>query len=411
MKIFSSKTSKQTLLLFGSQILMVIIGFGIKAIQTKYLGPEGYGVYAFFGSFTVFTALFFRFGFFSSLQVLLAENVNPTTEREFFGLGFLINLVVGVLYAIFIFIFSFFIDSIFSTEIGDILRLVSPLTIILPTRSLISAMSIGSNKIHILPIYDNLSKFFFVIVLLLFAYSGTLNVFITIVFNLITLLFSFFVIYRQFQPLFTNLRVNLSKLWEKTKGFGFNFYLGSTANQSTFKLDELVITFFHGTTANGFYSLANVIGSPMVMGSQALSNSLFKEFTHKNKIPAKVFIYNTAWLVVSIIGLYFLAEWVVDSLFGLEFNLVSKYAIGLSVAFFFQGLYQPFNFLSAKSQGKAVRNVALIEAFINLAGNLLLIPILGVAGAIYTSILAKFIHFMGKLYYYKKYLQKQSING
>lgn len=390
---------------------MVIIGFGIKAIQTKYLGPEGYGVYAFFGSFTVFTALFFRFGFFSSLQVLLAENVNPTTEREFFGLGFLINLVVGVLYAIFIFIFSFFIDSIFSTEIGDILRLVSPLTIILPTRSLISAMSIGSNKIHILPIYDNLSKFFFVIVLLLFAYSGTLNVFITIVFNLITLLFSFFVIYRQFQPLFTNLRVNLSKLWEKTKGFGFNFYLGSTANQSTFKLDELVITFFHGTTANGFYSLANVIGSPMVMGSQALSNSLFKEFTHKNKIPAKVFIYNTAWLVVSIIGLYFLAEWVVDSLFGLEFNLVSKYAIGLSVAFFFQGLYQPFNFLSAKSQGKAVRNVALIEAFINLAGNLLLIPILGVAGAIYTSILAKFIHFMGKLYYYKKYLQKQSING
>jgi O-antigen/teichoic acid export membrane protein len=102
----------------------------------------------------------------------------------------------------------------------------------------------------------------------------------------------------------------------------------------------------------------------------------------------------------------FFSKWIVETLFGAEFQDVSTYVIGLSIAFFFQGLYQPFNFLSAKSQGKAVRNVAVTESIINLIGNFALIPIMGVNGAIATSIFAKFIHFVGKVYYYRLYLKK-----
>tara|TARA_R110002050_G_scaffold204327_1_gene339558 strand:+ start:46528 stop:47694 length:1167 start_codon:yes stop_codon:yes gene_type:complete len=384
---------------------MVAIGFGIKTLQTNVLGVDLYGLYAFFGSFTAFTALFFRFGFFSSLQVLLAENKNPLLEKELFGLGFSLNLAIGIFYAFFIWVFSFFIDDLFHTQIGSILRLVAPLTIIIPSRSLISAMTVGSNKVHILPIYDNAAKVLFLIALGLFALTESLSLYNTIVFNLVTLIISFGIIYRQFEPNFNNLKSNFNLIWAKNKSYGFNFYIGSTANQSTFKLDEMAISYFINTTVNGFYSLANMITSPMVMGSQALSNSLFKDFSHQNKIPQKVFIYNTLWLITSMIILYFIASPLVVLLFGNEFTDVADYAIGLSIAFFFQGLYQPFNFLSAKSQGKAVRNVAITEAIINLAGNIILIPIYGVLGAIYTSIIAKFIHFIGKLYYYKKYLK------
>ena len=408
MNFLKSKTGKQTAILFGSQLTMVAIGFGIKTLQTNVLGADLYGLYAFFGSFTTFTVLFFRFGFFSSLQVLLAENKNPIKEQELFGLGFLINLGIGLFYAIFIWGFSFYIDQLFDTQIGAILRVISPLTLIIPTRSLISAMTVGSNKVHILPIYDNVSKVLFLIALGIFAFGNSLTVYNTIVFNLLTLLISLGIIYRQFQPSFKNLTINFQELWQKNKSYGFNFYLGSTANQSTFKLDELAISYFIGTTVNGFYSLANMIASPMIMGSQALSNSLFKRFSHQQKIPQKVFIYNTIWLISSITILYFIANWVVNLLFGNEFGDVAGYAIGISVAFFFQGLYQPFNFLNAKSQGKAVRNVPIIEAIVNLAGNIILIPIYGVMGAIYTSILAKFIHFIGKYYYYKKYLKNIS---
>jgi O-antigen/teichoic acid export membrane protein len=411
LNILNSKAGKQTLILFGSQIAMVIIGFGIKTIQTRFLGSEGYGLYAFFGSFTAFTVLFFRFGFYSSLQVLLAENKNYQKEQELFALGFILNLIIGVFYALFIWCFSFYIDSIFQTQIGDILRILSPLAIIIPTRSLISAMTIGSNRVHILPIYDNAAKVLFLLTLILFAFTDSLTVYMTVSFNLLTLLISFGIIYRQFNPQFKNISSHMRVLWKKNKEFGFNFYLGSTANQSTFKLDEIAISYFINTTVNGFYSLANVIASPMIMGSQALSNSLFKDFSHQKRIPRKVFIYNTLWLILSIAILYISADWVVTFLFSPEFKDVSTYAIGISIAFFFQGLYQPFNFLSAKSQGKAVRNVALTEASINLIGNLILIPMIGVLGAIYTSIFAKFIHLLGKIYYYNKYLKENKQHG
>lgn len=399
------------MLLFGAQLAMVGIGFGIKTIQTHFLGPEAYGLYAFFGSFTAFTALFFRFGFFSSLQVLLAENNNYQKERELFGLGMVINLFIGLSYVLFLWFFSFFIDSIFTTQIGNIIRLIAPLAIIIPTRSLLSAMSIGSNRIQVIPIFDGVSKFLFLLSLLIFASSNNINVYTTIVFNLITLLVAFGVIYRQFDPAFSNMKIHFSTLWKKNKTFGFHFYLGSTANQSTFKLDELAISYFINTTVNGFYSLANVIASPMVMGSQALSNSLFKKFSTQDKIPPKVFLYNTLWLLTSMVILYFIADYVVLFLFGTEFTDVSTYAIGLSVAFFFQGMYQPFNFLSAKSEGKAVRNVAITEALINVGGNIILLPIYGVIGAIYTSILAKFIHFIGKWFYYHKFVKENTTNG
>ncbi len=404
MSILKSKTVRQTAILFGAQLAMVGIGFGIKTIQTRFLGPEGYGLYAFFGSITGLAVLFFRLGFFSSLQVVIAETNDPQKEREYFGLGFLINLVVGILFSIFIWISSIYIDKWYPIDMGWIFRAVAPLAIILPTRALIEALSVGSNKVQIVPIYDNVSKLLFVMALIIIGFYGELNVFNAIAFNLITLIVSFWVVYRQFSPSYKNIKSNFGTLWKKVKSYGFPFYIGNTANQSTFKLDEIFISYFINTTVNGFYTLATIIASPMVMGSQALSNALFKDFSTQERIPKKVFIYNTLWLIVSITFLFFTSKWIVILFFGEEFSQVPLYITGLSIAFFFQGLYQPFNFLMAKSKGKELRNVAILEAVINLTGNIALIPILGVTGAIYTSILAKFIHFLGKWYYYNRYI-------
>lgn len=403
MKLLQSKTAKQTGILFGAQLAMVAIGFGIKTIQTRFLGPEGYGLYAFFGSVTGLAVLFFRLGLFSSLQVVIAEISDHEKEREFFGLGFAINLTVGVLFAAFIWVLSFFLDQWYPINMGWIFRAVAPLAIVLPTRALIEALSVGSNKVQIVPIYDNVAKFLFVIALLVIGFYGELTVLNAIAFNLITLIVSFWVIYRQFNPSYKNLQLNFKILWKKVKSYGFPFYIGNTANQSTFKLDELFISYFINTTVNGFYTLATIIASPMIMGSQALSNALFKDFSTQEKIPQKVFLFNTGWLIGSVIFLYFTSNWIVLLFFGEEFSEVPQYITGLSAAFFFQGLYQPFNFLMAKSKGKELRNVQVTEAVINIAGNFALIPIFGVAGAIYTSILAKLIHFLGKWYYYRKY--------
>ena len=67
-------------------------------------------------------------------------------------------------------------------------------------------------------------------------------------------------------------------------------------------------------------------------------------------------------------------------------------------------LSSPYSFLSAKSKGKEIRNIAFAEAIINISGNIILIPIYGVMGAIVASIIARFVHYAGSKYYYHKFL-------
>lgn len=406
-KHISSAAGQQTALLFGGQLVLIAIGFGIKKIQTHFLGPEQYGIYATLSAIILFLALFFRFGFFASIQVLIAESKDLHQNKQLTGLGILIATTLGIIYTALFWVISFYLEDWFDITIAHWMRTISPLLIIVPFKWLVSAVAIGSNKVQLLPIHDNVSKVLFIIALAIIGFWGELNVELAVLLNLLTLALGFGVVYRLLEPSYQNLQGTWRLVWNKTKSYGFNFFIGSTINQSTYKLDELAISYFVNTTVNGFYSLAVVITSPLVLASQSLSNSLFKRFNQSQKIPTKVFIVNTAWLVLGYLALLLLAQPVVEWFFGTEYSDVSEYAIGLGIACVFQGLYQPFNFLSAKSQGKMVRNVALVEAVINVIGNLLLIPIVGVMGAIYTSILAKGVHFLGKLYYYQKYLKAQ----
>ena len=79
-----------TAILFSSQILVLIIGLGIKTIQVRVLTTYEYGLLALFGSITSFIVLFFHYASFSSLKVILANNEDTKKEKEYFGLGVII---------------------------------------------------------------------------------------------------------------------------------------------------------------------------------------------------------------------------------------------------------------------------------------------------------------------------------
>ena len=110
-----------TLSLFSTQILVLIIGLGIKSIQTNALSPKEYGLLALFGTITSVLVLFFHYASFSSLKVLLANNKDEKKEKEFFGLGILIATILGGLFSVVIFGCSFFIDDLLGVNIGSLL--------------------------------------------------------------------------------------------------------------------------------------------------------------------------------------------------------------------------------------------------------------------------------------------------
>jgi len=396
-------TVHQIATLFGSKIGVIGLGLLIKAIQTRALTPDLYGLYAFFITLTAFTALFFRFGYFTSLKVLLANNQNVRKEKEYLGLGVLFGLLIGSGYVLFLAILSFFINDWFAIEFGSILLALSPLCIVYPLQHLLQDLSVGTNKVNKLASYDIGSKLLFLMPLSVIFLLGNLSLEQILWYNVSAATVSMVIVFISFRPRFTHLSARYKALKAKQKSYGRHYYLGNVANQSTFKIDELLVSYFINTTQLGFYSLANMICSPMVLMSQSLTNALFRDFASKTRIPRKVFVYNTLWLTLCILVLFLLSELIVSLFFDEGYSVVSKYILPLSIAYFFQGLYQPFSFLNAKSWGKAVRNVSLVESVINVAGNFTLILFYGVYGVIITSILAKLVHFLGLAYYYRQY--------
>lgn len=399
------KFIKQTFVLVISQVVVIAAGFGIKTLQTRYLGPELYGEYAFFASLTGFLVLFYRFGFFSALQLLLTEAQEEKQVKKLQAAGLVLAVLNGVAFSVSLFLFADLINSWFSTSIGNYLQLLAPLLAVIPFKHFIYAVSVGTNRTHLMAIFDGASKVLFLLALLILLEVNTFNLNYVLIFNLLSTLTLVLFIITQLELDFTQLGRSIQSILKKTKSYGFNMYLGFTANQGTYKLDEMLITFFSGTLINGFYTLASILCSPITMFSQSLSNVLFKQFHVQYKIPNKIFLINTLAAISYLIALIFLSDFIVELLFGEEYHQVSTYLIPLSFAFLFQALYQPFMFLASKGKGKTIRNIAFTEAGINLIGNLVFIPIFGVFGAIYTSIVAKAAHFILKYLAYRAYIK------
>ena len=402
-----SRTARQTVTLYASQILFIALGIVTSSLNTRILGPKDYGVLAFFGTVTGFSVLFFRFGLFSSGGLLLAQEKEESKERELIGALVLIGLGVGLSFSLFILASSFFIDQIFHTNIDHILRILSPLLIVLPFQLLIPQIGRGTNKITHLAWFNILPKGLYIIGLLILLSFSYANVVVLILLNLIATIIAIATIIYSFKPSFNNLRINLEKIWAKTKEYGIHLYWGQIADQSTYKLDGVFISYFVNTTQLGFYSLANALTSPLAMLSQSLSTSLFKGFASKERIPRRVIQLNFLWLLAGAVGLVLLGRFIVVLLFTDKFLPVVPLILPLALAAFFQGMYQPYSmFFGAQGKGKWKRNMSIVASLINVIGNVILVPAWGALGAAVASFLSRAVSYALHIQYYRRFLRE-----
>jgi len=183
--------------------------------------------------------------------------------------------------------------------------------------------------------------------------------------------------------------------------------LGQIADQSTYKLDGIFISYFVNTTQLGFYSLANALTLPLAMLSQSLSTSLFKVFASKERIPKRVIQLNFLWLLVGAAGLILLGRFIVVLLFTDKFLPVAPLILPLTLAAFFQGMYQPYSmFFGARGKGKWKRNMSIVASLVNVAGNVMLVPAWGAWGAAVASFLSRATSHALHMQYYRKFLRE-----
>ncbi len=400
-----TKTAKQTGVLYGSQISAMALGLITAPIVTRVLGPEKYGILAFILAVISFISLFFEFGFFSAGARLLAISKEKEKDQELIGSLTIITVGISLSFFLIIFIFSFFIDSIFHTTAGDILRTVSILAAIIPFQYMLQQVCQGTNEIKKMAIANIIPKLWYLAGLLIAVSFLKLNVFVVLVLNFTGIILTAGLIILSLKPKFDHLKENFRMIWKETKDYGRHVYFGRIASMATYDSDKILISYFSGTTDVGFYSLAMILINPMFIFSSSLSTSLFKEFVKKKKVPKKVVYFNFLWLLFSCAGLIIFGKWIVILLFSVKFINVYPILIVLTFANLFRGLTQPYNkFLGAKGEGKALRNTAVILTICNLLGNLTLIPFWGAIGAAYASLFALMVNYFGHIYYYHIYL-------
>ncbi|WEU39792.1 MAG: oligosaccharide flippase family protein [Candidatus Odinarchaeum yellowstonii] len=399
------KVGFKTSTLYLSQVLALILGAATGVINTRVLGPDGYGLFTFFFSFTTFIVIFFRFGFFNAAGLLVAQVKSRDEEREIIGSSIIVAFIIGVSYSLTIFILSFFIDQIFKTNIGLLMRYLSFLLIPLPLQLLIPNLARGTSRVSMLAAFYVLPSTIYLIGAVILTLLMPVQTYHFILLNTFSIIFCLLIILYLFNPAFTNIKNNINKIFKKTKEYGFHIYSGQVVDQSTAKLGEILIPYYVTTSALGFYSLASTLLSPMIALPSSVSITLFKDFVKMKTIPNKIILYILGWLTLCTIILYSLGEFIVTLLFGEPFISVYYFILPLVLAGFFKGIYQPYlMFLSAKEKGRWVRNSSFAMGLVYIACDIILIPVIGVYGAITADIIASFTFFILVFIFYKKYL-------
>ena len=402
-----TKTAKQTGFLYGSQIAAMAIGFIATILVTRALGPEQYGLLAFIITLVALISIFFEFGFASSTALLLANSKQQRKDQELIAAATLIGILISLSFFILIFGASFYIDSIFHTTAGKILRSVSILTIVVPFQFMLQLICQGKNAIGRMSVLSIMPRIWYLAGALIVINFFKLDVTYALIINFSGLIVVISSIILSFKPSFKNLKKNLKLILKKTKEYGMHIYIGRILAVSTYKLDGILISYFVNTTQLGFYSLALLLVNPILLLSQSLAASLFKNFAREDYISRRVIVFNLAWLVSSVIVLILLSKIIVTIFFGSAFLSTVPLIIPLAIAVFFQGMYQPYNkFIVAKGKGSLVKNIAIKMAVLNLILNFPLIYYYGAMGAAIAGAISASASYILYLTGYKKILKK-----
>ncbi|MEQ8358925.1 MAG: oligosaccharide flippase family protein [Cytophagales bacterium] len=403
----NKRITKETFIYILGTLAILAIGFVLKYLQTNGLSTEDFGNYTFISSFIGFTVLFFQMGFIPSLKLIIS-NESPESQKKTLGIGFIITMVLGIVFSQFILLSSFFVDDIFNTNVSEIFLLCSPLFFSFLFVHFFNAVGIGKGKPSIGIYFELISRGVFALTLYYFFILGEMSVLKVIILSILSNIFSILLFFLILKPSFQDLKTSWERVKDMQRKFGKDYYLGSITNQSTFKIDDLLISAFVSPVQLGFYALARLLCSPIGLASSALNNALFRDYSKYKRIPGKIFIINAGFGLLGLIIINLISDFIVSEIFGSEYAEVNNYIFLFSLAFLFMALYQPFNFLTAKGKGKVVRNTALVESGVNLSGNFILIPIIGLYGALITTLCARMVHFGMKWYYYRLYLKEIS---
>lgn len=402
-----TRTAKQTIALYISQVSAMIFGVLFTMINTQYLSKQEFGTLNFYLQVVTFISLIFEFGYFTAGSRLIAIEKDYKEERKIIGALIAIGIILATCFILVLLIISFFIDNIFDSNIKYLILIGLVPSASFPFQYLMQLIFQGSNEVLKLSLYNVLPRgLYFALV-----GFGVLTNSFDLTFSAITYVTSMFIVTIIVlifsRPIFTELKNRIKEIQRETKEYGFKVYTGRVAGMMGYQSNILFIQYFVKEIQVANYSLVNFFTTPISLFSRSLCISLFKGFTNQSEIPKRVFKINLLWLILISIVYIFAGGFILELLFSKKYSEAIPLIFPLVLGNFFMGAFQPFNFfLSAKGMGTYLRNTAILLTVSTILFNILLIPLYGAMGAAYATLISLFLDYLIHHYYYRKSLKE-----
>lgn len=407
LEISRNKKAKQVVSLYNSMVWGIVIGIGVSVINTRLLGPQQYGNLKFLQTLFTFVASFPTLGLFVSGSRLLAQKKNETIKHELIGTLLVLAAIISLLLAIGLFAFSFFEERIFHNQLGQIIRIFSPLLFVYPFRLCLENIMQGDNWIYKLSAFRLCPQILYFVTAILFNYFVPLKLVSAIAIQFLALGVSILIMIILSKPKFENLKKNIMIIWQENTTYGFQVYVGIVTGVVSAHLGGLSIAYFIDNTNVGFFSLALTITMPLTMIPGAVGTTFFKDFANRNSMPQKATAVAVTLSICALFVFFLSIKKIILLLYSNQYSAVLPLCYLLSIGCIFHGFGDYINrFLGAHGKGKQLRNGAIAVAVSNLVGYMALVYAFGVKGAAVTRLISGLVYFGMMYLFYKKFKEE-----
>jgi O-antigen/teichoic acid export membrane protein len=194
-------------------------------------------------------------------------------------------------------------------------------------------------------------------------------------------------------------------LWKRTARFALPAHGGTIAAYFNYRVDEFIIAALLTARDLGFYAIATSLVERMWILPSAVTTALLPHLTNATdrdpKLVAIVARHVMIWTGIACVCLFAIAEVLVDLLFSSAFGDAAAPLRWLMPGIFTLSIGKVLvTELLAREKALYTIWASVSAAIVNIAGNLLLIPYMGISGAAVASSISYTILSLIIIYYY-----------
>lgn len=402
MGINIGKQKKQVISLYSASVFGLLVGVAVSVLNTRFLAPDEYGDVRYVQNMISFISGLLLLGYFVSGSRLLALSKDEQYSRSIRGIMVAILCIAIAFVMICMLIFAVVNNNIGKTNLAILFFYAIPVCGNVLMLHYINTVAQGDNHIGRISIARLVPSVIYLITAFpIFHILGASGVLMLLLYNGASVLVLGLVIWST-QPSFKNLKESFAKINVENRKYGFNVYMGSIIGVSTQYIAGISLGHFCVDNSNvGFYTLGLTLASPLSMLPGIIGTTYFKKFAKDQKIDNRVFVYSIIITLLSLVVFWIFIKYIVAFLYSVSYAHVSSIASYLAIGTCIHGFGDMINrFLGAHGKGKEIRNGAINCGLCSIIGNVLLVYLWGINGAIVTKIMASGIYTLSMLYYY-----------